>query len=160
MIQIVSQDGVNQYDDSGNAITTWNAKACNWIVNPEFEKEKIDWWGVDNDFPRGTTWGSFIANNPNWDKKPDIVVTWYWNDKESCIKTFGQPKTFQSPQNYNPRYWEDMKYPYSATKDWGYLDYSEEEAIIQCGKYCNFNKHAQRVTISYNGKILHDDILY
>ena len=47
MIRIICQDGIHQYDNKGNAITTWDNKKCSWIVNPEYENEKIDWWGKE-----------------------------------------------------------------------------------------------------------------
>ena len=66
MIHITSQDGMHQYDECGNAITTWNDKCCNWIVNDEYvdayNNDEIDWWGRDNDFPRGCSMEYYIKN--------------------------------------------------------------------------------------------------
>ena len=156
MIHIKSQDAFHQYDEGGNPITTWDSKKCSWIINREYENERIDWWGKDNDFPGGCTLSQFVKDNPNWDKKPDISVTWYWENEESCVKAFGQPWTFQHPATCDSNYWKTMKYPYTANKNWEHLDYEEKEAISQLGKYCGFNKFAYRVTVRYNGKLIHD----
>lgn len=150
MIIIKSQTAVHQYDDQGRIITTWDNKKCSWIVNTEFENEDIDWYGKDSDFPAGYTLAEYIEQNPNWDKMPNIIVTWTWNDKETCIRAFGQPHSFGE----RPDYWDKVKYPYTASKDWGYLDYSKETAIEQLGKYCNFHIHADKTIIKYNNEII------
>ena len=76
MIYITSQDAYHQYDDNGNAITTWDTKKCAWIVEKEYENEKINWWGRDNDFPAGYTLSEYIQAFPNWNERPDITVKW------------------------------------------------------------------------------------
>lgn len=161
MIKIKSQSGTNQFDKNGNAITTWDGKKCAWIVNEEYEHEEIDWYGKDSDFPAGYTLSEYEVQFPTWDKNPDISVTWYWNDKETCIKAFGQPHTFlglNHPNIFN--YWDIQIYPYSVNKSWGYLDYKKEEVVEQLGKYCDFHKFADRTVVSYNGEILFDGKLY
>lgn len=59
MLQIKYQDAFHQYDANYNPITTWDSEKCEWIVNPEYEDayyhNEIDWYGKDNDFPRGIT---------------------------------------------------------------------------------------------------------
>jgi len=151
-IRIKSQDGSHQYDGEGRAITTWDHKKCAWIVNEEFENEKIDWWGNDNDFPGGCTLEQFEANTPDWDKKPDISVSWYWNDKATCLRAFGSPHTFGADFDY----WEKQRYPYQHHKNWGYLDYKEDEVVEALGKFADHHRHASRVIVKYNGKVLHD----
>lgn len=151
-IKITSQDGLHQYDEGGNAITTWDAKKCAWIVNQEFEEAEIDWWGEDNDFPGGYTLKEYLESNPNWDKNPDISVTWFWNTKETCIEVFGRPHTFGEAWDY----WDKKQYPYQASRSWGYLDYTPTEAIQQLGRYCSFNRRADRVVVTYNGKVIYD----
>lgn len=155
MIRIVSQSAQHQYDDKERAITTWDEKKCAWIVQTEFETEKIDWWGADNDFPGGYTLKEYVETNPNWDKNPDIVVTWYWHTKETCIKAFGLPHTF----GQKPDYWDKQLYPYSATRQWGYIDEKKDNAVNNFGKYARFHEHADRVVVTYNGETLHDGVL-
>jgi hypothetical protein len=155
MIRIVSTNGRHQYDTQGRAITTWDEKKCTWIINSDFEHAEIDWWGEDNDFPAGETLAAFEKRNPDWNKIPDITATWYWNTKESCIKAFGFPRSFGQPADY----WDKQHYPYSATRAWGYIDEKEETTVERFGKYCDFHRHADRVVVTYNGKVLHDGIL-
>ena len=112
MIKIKMQDANHQYDEQDRAITTWDSKKCTWIVNTEFENEKIDWWGQDNDFPRGCTLSDFIENNPDWDKKPDIVVTWTWNTKQSMMSGF---------RDSNSEWYNKHQFPYSESRDWDTL---------------------------------------
>lgn len=152
MIRITSQTSDHQYDSEGNAITTWDAKKCCWIVNPQYENEKIDWYGEDSDFPAGCTLAEFNERNPNWDKNPDITVTWYWNTKETCIRAFGQPHTFGQKSDY----WDKQRYPYTASRNWGYIDEPESTTVERFGKYCSFHKHADRTVVMYNGKQLFD----
>jgi hypothetical protein len=152
MIRITSQNGTHQYDSQDRAITTWDHKKCCWIVNPEFEKEKIDWYGKDSDFPQGCTLAQFIERNPNWDKMPDINVTWYWNTKESCIAGFGLPHTFGEKHDY----WDKQTYPYMTNRSWGYIDEPKETTVENFGKYCKFHKHADRTLVTYNGETLFD----
>ena len=152
MIQIVLQDSTHQYDSEGNAITTWDAKKCCWIVNAEFENEQINWYGKDSDFPAGCTLAEYINNNPGWDKFPDIDVTWYWNDKATCIRAFGLPHTFGQSSDY----WDKQQYPYTAHRNWGYIDEPENTTIERFGKHCNFHKYADRTVVNYNGKVLFD----
>jgi len=149
MIRIKSQDGIHQYDSGGRAITTWDSKKCAWIVNPEFENEDIDWWGDDNDFPGGYTLSEFIENNPDWDKKPDISVTWTWNTKESYKRFGGHPSSFGAESDY----YDKLTYPFSVTREWGYLDYDENEAL-KLASYCDFDKKSDSVKVVYNGKVL------
>lgn len=151
-IRITSQDGSHQYDGQGRAITTWDHKKCAWIVNEEFENESIDWWGNDNDFPGGCTLEQFKKDTPDWDNKPDISVSFYWNDKATCIRAFGSPHTFGASADY----WDKQHYPYTHHKNWGYLDYKEDETVEALGKFCDFHKHASRVVVTYNSKVLHD----
>jgi hypothetical protein len=151
-IRITSQDAFHQYDGNGRAITTWDAKKCAWIVEPKFEGENIDWYGKDSDFPAGCTLKGFEANNPDWDKKPDISVSWYWNDKATCLRAFGSPHTFGADFDY----WDKQIYPYQHHKNWGYLDYKEEEVVEALGKFADHHRNASRVVVTYNGKVLHD----
>jgi hypothetical protein len=53
MIKIKYQDDIHQYDEDDRPITTWDNKKGFWIINSEYENEDIDWWGEDNDFPKG-----------------------------------------------------------------------------------------------------------
>lgn len=152
MIRIKSQSSDHQYDAEGRAITTWDHKKCSWIVNPEFENEEIDWYGEDSDFPAGTTLARYIQDHPNWDKMPDIHVTWYWNDKATCIKAFGLPHTFGQQSDY----WDKQRYPYSASRSWGDIDEPEKSTVERFGKYCSFHKDADRTVVQYNGKVLFD----
>ena len=152
MIKITSQDGFHQYDAEGRPITTWDAKKCAWIVNTEFENESIDWWGVDNDFPAGTTLAQFIAQNPNWDTLPDITVIWTWNTKERYQSAFGSPSSFG--QSYD--YYDKLTYPQTYRKNWGYIDCPKDEVVERFGKYARFNVGADSVKVMYNGKIVFD----
>lgn len=158
MIHITSQDALHQYDEDGNAITTWHGKKCAWIVNPEYEKEEINWWGEDNDFARAyQSIKDFERENPNWNKMPDIEVTWFWNTKSSAIAAFGQPSSFLPYHHKNiSNYWDIQEYPYTATRKWGYIDESKETTIERFGKYCDFYKKADRVIVKYNDEILFD----
>lgn len=160
MIHISSQSGTNQYDQNGRAVTYWDAKKCSWIVYPEFEKEEIDWYGSDSDFPAGYTIAEYELNHPGWKKMPDITVNWYWNTKETCIKTFGLPSKFLKTSD--PHYfdfWDIQTYPYTAKKYWGDIDEPKESAVARFGKYCDFNKNADKVIVLYNGTVIHDGIL-
>ena len=141
-------DGVHQYDSKGRAITTWDKKKCSWIVNPEFEDDNIDWYGEHSDFPAGYTLKEYKENFPDWDKKPDIVVTWTWKDKASAIAAFGQPHTFGESSDY----WDKKEFPMTATREWGYIDEPEETTVERFGKYCNWHIHASNVRVLYNGK--------
>ena len=140
MIRIICQDGIHQYDNKGNAITTWDNKKCSWIVNPEYENEKIDWWGKDNDSPRGYTLEEFERNNPSWDKMPNIEVIWTW-DPEGYKKAFDD----DPPKNNNS---------ISCNRYWGYLGYSEDEAIERLGRYYDFHKYAMNTRVIYNEKVI------
>lgn len=145
MIQIVSQDGVHQYDKNGNAITTWNEKYCGWVINSEYENETIDWQDDENgisEFPRGATESYFKELYPNADNYPDIIVTWYW-DEDGYIKAFHEKPTKADAC-------------LQCTRDWRYLDYTKEKAIKLLGTYCNFNKYAYRTKIVYNREIIFD----
>lgn len=148
MIRIVSQSAIHQYDENGRAITTWDSKKCSWIVNEEFENEDIDWWGEDNDFPAGTTLKEFLRNNPNWDKIPDISVTWTWETKEDMMKCLGRPTSIQEIEWYAKE-----KFPNSTTRSWGYIDAPKETAVESFGKYCGFNKFSN-TKVSYNGEVI------
>ena len=142
MIHIKSQDSLHQYDEFDNPITTWDDKKCAWIVEPEYEEEEIAWWGEDNDFPRGLTLKEFEEENPGWDKIPDISVTWTWSED-------GYKKQFMDWYNYPL-----PVFPVICTRDWGYIDYSEEEAIEFLGKYCKWNIYSDKVEIKYNNKLI------
>jgi len=145
MIQIKRQDAYHQYDEEGRAITTWDAKKCVWIVNEEFENDQIDWWGNDNDFPGGYRLKDFIEANPDWEKIPDITATWYWADKDDLTLAF------------HDRTWAlDQKYPYSHSKSWGYIECTKEAAVDRFATHCDWNRHASRVVITYNGEVLFD----
>ena len=150
MIKIKSQSATNQYDEEENSITTWDYKKCSWIVNAEYDDEEINWWGENNDFPAGTTLERFIQDNPNWDKKPDVVVTWIWNTAESYEKAFGSPSSFGQSADY----YQKQSYPMSCTRSWGYLDYGEKEAVDRLGKYCGFHEKADKTIVRYNHKII------
>lgn len=139
MIRIVSQDGEHQYDTYGNAITTWDSKKCSWIVEPEYENDKIDWWGDDNDFPAGYTLAEYEEMFPNWREMPDIEVTWTW-DEEGYKKQFPDWRKYHIPS-----------FPNTCYRSWGHIEFSEQEAIERLGKYCNFNKFSNTKVI-YNGK--------
>jgi hypothetical protein len=82
MIKIVRQDGEHQYDELNRTITTWDHKKCAWIVNPEFDNDEIDWYGEDSDFPAGCTLKEYLLQYPNWDKMPNIKVTWKQEPKK------------------------------------------------------------------------------
>ena len=152
MIRIKSQSGTNQYDDSGRAITEWHGKKGAWIVLPEFEKENIDWYGTDSDFPGGYTLKEYEDQHPNWEKLPDISVAWYWNDKETCIKAFGLPHTFGEKSNF----WDKQLYPYHGIRSWGDIDAKKEDVVKRFGTYCSFHLHADRVIVKYNSEVLLD----
>ncbi len=149
-IKIVSQCSSHQYDALGNIVTNWDNKKCAWIVVKNFENKEIDWWGNENDFPAGYTLADYEKQYPNWDKLPDIKVTWAWNTKETCIKAFGSPHSFGKPSNY----WDLQRYPYTHEQSWGYLDYTKEQAI-DLRSYANFDVYADGVTIEYNGEIIY-----
>lgn len=145
MIKITYQDSSNQYDEDYNEITEWNEKYCSWIVLPEYEeaykKGEIDWWGEDNDFPRGCTKEEYLEMFPEADRYPNISVTWYWDH-----------------DGYKKQFKEELKgdYNFSFTNSWGYLNYDEDEAVVLCGHYCDFNKHAYQTVVEYNGKVIFD----
>ena len=144
MITITSQDGEHQYDDQGRAITTWNEKYCSWIINPEYEREIIDWQDNENgisEFPRGCTKEHYLELFPGADNYPDVEVTWFWNE-EGYSKAF---KTKLEPGKIR-----------QCTRYWGHINLTEEDAIRRMGHYCNFHKYAYRVKINYNNKIIHD----
>ncbi len=151
MIQIKSQDGKHQYDESNNAITTWHEKKCAWIVNGEFEKAKIDWYGTDSDFPAGYTMAEYIAQHPDWEKKPDIRVYFTWNTKEQMQKTCGRPSNLSELAWYNR-----TSFPHTAERFWGDIDEPKETTVEQFGKYCDFHKNADNVRVTYNGEIIFD----
>jgi hypothetical protein len=150
MIRITSQDGCHQYDDDLRPITTWDAKKCCWIVNKEFEKERIDWYGKDSDFLAGTTEAEFERNNPNWASKPNISVTWRWDTAQTMQRAFGAPTISEV------EWYEKTTFPHSDSRFWGYIECSENEAVERFGKYCNFHRHADNVIVRYNEKVLHD----
>ena len=154
MIKIKSQDARHQYDEEGYAITTWDAKKCTWIVEPEFENERIDWYGKDSDFPSGCTLKEFEAENPNWDKVPDIIVTWTWNTKENMQKGFGRPNSVQESQWY-----DNTQFPYSGNRSWGYINVPKETTVERFGKFCDFHKYADNVRVLYNGEEIFNGVL-
>lgn len=151
MIRIMSQSATHQFDEDSRAITTWDGKKCSWIVNEEFENDHIDWWGDDNDFPRGCTLAEFLVQHPDWDKNPDIVATWTWNTKESYRKFGGHPSSFGAASDY----YDKLTYPFLVSREWGYLDYDKEEAI-HLASYCDFDKKSDHVKLVYNGEVLID----
>ena len=141
-IRIEHQDSVHHYDADYHPITTWNDKYCEWIINEEYEDDKIDWQTDENgitEFPRGVTMAYAKESQPNADNYPVIQVTWIW-DEEGYVKQFGQ-----MPEG-------NLTY----SKTWEYLDYSEEKAIERLGKYCDFNKHAIRTVVKYNNDLIFD----
>ena len=141
-IRIEYQDGTHQYDADYNPITTWNSKYCEWIINEEYENDEIDWQKDANgitEFPRGVTMAYAKESQPNADNYPVIQVTWIW-DEEGYVKQFGQ-----MPEG-------NLAY----SKTWEYLDYSEEKAIGQLVKYCDFNKYAICIIVKYNNKVIFD----
>jgi hypothetical protein len=143
-ITIVSQDGEHQYDENGRAITSWNEKYCSWIINPEYETEIIDWQDDMNGiskFPRGCTKAHYLELFPGADNYPDIEVTWHWNEE-------GYEKAF----NEKPKPGEILR----CTRDWGYINVNEKDAIKRFGHYCDFNKYAYRVIVKYNKKTIFD----
>lgn len=144
MIKIDGWDGVNQFDEDGNAITEWNEKYCAWVVLPEYEEAykngEIDWWGEDNDFPSGLTLEELKKLYPNAENYPDITVIWTW-DKDGYRKEFHEPLKTETT---------------SYCRSWGYLDYSKEEAIELVGKYCDWNITAFNTTVIYNGETIFD----
>lgn len=141
MIRITWQGGFHQYDKYGNEITTWDEKKCAWIVNPEYENEDIDWWGEDNDFPAGCTLAEYEKDHPNWRDIPDIEVRWTW-DEEGWKKQFPDWRKYSIPF-----------FPNTCYRSWGYIEYSEQEAIERLGRYCNFNQFANTKVI-YNGRVI------
>lgn len=50
---------------------------------------------------------------------------------------------------------DKMTYPFTATRQWGYLDYTEKEAIDLLKDYF---KNADKIKISYNNKIIYEKI--
>lgn len=152
MIHIASQDSMHQYDENGNAITTWNDKCCNWIVNEEYEKafnnDEIDWWGNDNDFPRGCTMEYQIKNFGDPDKLPDITLIMEW-ETESDYRKMGPGFDYSK---YN--------YPVTVTRNWGYINCTEEEAIERfvTNPDSYYNKIAIGSTdciLKYNEKVIY-----
>ena len=152
-IRITSQDGVHQYDGDGNAITTWNKKKCNWIVNKEFENSQIDWCGEDNDFPGGYTESEYERNYPNWRRVPDIKVAWYWNTKESYKNAFGHPSTF----GQSAYYYDKLSYPIVCVREWGDIDEPKETVIGRFKDYAGFYQKCDRVIVYYNDEVLLDE---
>lgn len=144
MIRIKYQDATAQYDENYVQITEWNEKYCFWIVLPEYEnayyRGEIDWWGEDNDFPRGCTKNEYLELYPDADNYPDIIVIWEW-DREGYNKMFNEyPNNNEETQRY--------------CNSWGYLNYDKEKAIKMLGHYCDFNKYAYKTTIKYNNEII------
>lgn len=150
MIRIKSQDGLHQYDESGRSITTWDDKKCSWIVNPEFENEEIDWWGNNNDFPAGCTLKRFEQDNPNWNKIPNISVTWTWDTKEDYERMGGPPHSFG--QSFD--YYDKLNYPQRCTRSWGYIECSKEDAVKRFANYANFHRFANKIEVYYNNELL------
>jgi hypothetical protein len=147
-IKITQQGASHQYDSDGNAITDWNAKKCAWIVRAEYENDSIVWWGDDNDFPSGYTLEEYEETHPDWNKHPDIEVTWTFESIEIMKKAYGAPRTKKEADWY-----ASIKFPYSYMRNWGYIDYTEDEAIERLGKFCDHHKHSI-TRVSYNGEII------
>lgn len=145
--KIERQDAVHQYDADGNAITTWDDKLCAWIINPEYENDVIDWCADSNgitEFPIGCTRSAYLADFPDAENYPDISVTWYW-DKSGFMREFHKEPSSEDEL--------------SCTRSWGYLDYTEQQAIDIVGHYCDFNMYAYRTVVQYNGKVIFDGLL-
>lgn len=151
MIKIKSTDVYHQYDKEGRAITTWDHKKCSWIINSEFEDEEIDFWGKDNDFPAACKLADYIEENTNWEKLPNITVTWIWNTKDALMLSCGRPTSTSEWEWYNK-----AKFPFTDSRSWGYLNYTKEEAIEHLGCYCDFYKGADNTKITYDDEILFD----
>lgn len=92
MITIDSQDSSHQYDDSGRAITDWDPKRGNWIVKKEYEHEKIDWWGKDNDFPGGYIKSDYDREFPKVEQGVDIRIKELEQKKEKIEEEISRIK--------------------------------------------------------------------
>lgn len=88
----------------------------------------------------------FEERNPGWKNIPDIEVRWTWENEKSYLKSF--PKALYTPPYKLPIF------PEIYSRNWGYIDCPEEEAIERFGKYCDFYLHADKTEVIYNGKIL------
>lgn len=95
---------------------------------------------------------NYVENNPNWDKMPDIRVTWTWNTKEQYEKMGGHPRSFGQSHDY----YDKLAYPQICTRDWGYIDCPKEEAVKRFADYAGFHKYADNVKVFYNGEKLFD----
>lgn len=155
MIHIKRQDGIHQYDEYGNAITTRNDKCCNWIVNEEYveayNNDEIDWWGEDNDFPRGCSMEYQIANFGDPYALPDISLEMTW-ETEDDYRKMGATDHFE---------YSSYSYPLTIYRHWGYLNYSEKEAIESLvtnpqSYYHSIAKGSTRCKLTYNGKIIYE----
>jgi len=142
MIRIAWQDAEHQYDELGREITTWNEKYCGWVINPEYERKKIDWQEDENgitEFPRGMTRKEFEDLCPGADGYPDISVEWKWDED-------GYQQAFHE---------HPMQEITTCYRSWGYLNYSPEEAIECLGRYCNFHIYAFEVIVKYNDEVIY-----
>ena len=149
MIRITSTDARHQYDAGGNAITTWCPRRCNWMVNKEYEKESIDWYGEDSDFPGGYTEAEYDESFPNWRNNPHIVCRWSYNTISSLVKAYGD-------LNYWRKYFNNwskdiLDEPYNVVRSWEYLDYTEDEAINSFKD----DRFSDGLEITYNGKVIY-----
>jgi hypothetical protein len=154
MIKITSQDARHQYDEEGHAITSWDDKKCSWIVETAFENERIDWYGKDRDFPAGCTLSQFEHEFPDWNKNPDIKVTWTWNTKENMQNGLGRPTSVKESMWY-----DSTQFPYSENRKWGHINEPKDTTVERFGKYCDFHKYADNVRVLYNGEEIFNGIL-
>lgn len=149
-INITRQSANHQYDEDGRAITTWDDKKCEWIIEPEFENCHINWYGKDNDFPRGISLREYETLYPDHKSNPEIDITWRYDNIEGLVSTFG-----------DRRYWEEnvKTYPYFVHKNWDYYSkkqYPSLNSIIKNPifyKYCDFHKGADSIEVKYNDEV-------
>lgn len=155
MIIIKHQDSKHQYDCEGNQITTWNEKCCEWIVNDkyleDYEQNNIDWWGRSNDFPRGISMKEFIKNYGDPNKIPDICLISFWDNDVNWRKFTRDPLYPWKP---------DIDGVVKIIKNWGYLNYTKEEAISKIitnkdSYYNNVCKFSSGCELMYNGEIIY-----
>ena len=156
MIRIKYQDSEHQYDQDNNPVTTWHEKCCEWIVNNEYiedyENDNIDWWGKDNDFPRGISMERFIEKYGDPNKRPDISLEVYWNN-ESDWRKF----TMDRFSSWNP----NKDGIVSIFRSWGYLDYTKEKAISRLvtdkeSYYHTICKFASGCKLLYNNEVIYE----
>lgn len=135
MIKIKSQDATSQYDEFGNVITRWDGYRCCWIVNEQYENDKIDWYGNDNDFPTGCTLEEFNKMNPNYESNPSIWLTVYF-DEESYKRAFGTLRGYFDRFSYH--------------RSWNNLDYDFEYTMKRIPQYLKSNCFATHIGVGWN----------